>query len=236
MTGSPLAPVDNTSVPIQPQLSTSASTLTTAPSGSVIIVTDITTEYTTSCPASTAYSTDGTTMTSTFPTVSQVTTTFQSTITVPAAATGTNATLADAVTGVPAVTLAPEYSSALSELTLGVPSSVLTSIVPSASVNPLVSSYIANLTAVLPIQAQPTGAVPTAIPTAFGNGTLTSPYAGDRDGGLSVAEIFAWIRYIVAETFRSAPGRVDGDVGGSGSLSYGGKSKRAHARDVRAGN
>ncbi|KAI7644380.1 glycoside hydrolase, partial [Hortaea werneckii] len=60
-------------------------------SGSVpgtVTVTDVTSVYTTTCPASSEYTSGGSTLTSTYTTVSTLTSTFESTITIPASQTG----------------------------------------------------------------------------------------------------------------------------------------------------
>ncbi|KAI6864752.1 glycoside hydrolase [Hortaea werneckii] len=53
-----------------------------------VTVTDITSVYTTTCPASSEYTSGGSTLTSTYTTVSTLTSTFESTITIPASQTG----------------------------------------------------------------------------------------------------------------------------------------------------
>ncbi|RMZ28569.1 hypothetical protein D0859_07323 [Hortaea werneckii] len=53
-----------------------------------VIVTDVTSIYTTTCPASSEYTSGGSTLTSTYTTVSTLTSTFESTITIPASQTG----------------------------------------------------------------------------------------------------------------------------------------------------
>ena len=117
----------------------------------------------------------------------------------------------------PSVTLAPIYSSALGNLTSGLATGALTSLVPSASVNPIISSILANLTSALPETAQPTGAVPTALPSTYANGTGVQPV--EPHHGMSLQDILDWIAYLLAHTFTD----IQEDEG---------NSKRSHARDL----
>jgi len=98
----------------------------------------------------------------------------------------------------------------------------MTSIVPSASINPLVSSIIANLTSALPTGAQPTGAAPTALPSTFPNGTVAPHTPGMPKGGMTLKQILEWIAWLLKNAFKD----VEDGQGGSG------KVKRAHARDI----
>jgi len=84
-------------------------------------------------------------------------------------------------------------------------------------VNPIISSYIANLTAALPTGAQPTGTAPTALPSSYSNGTDV-PTPGWQ-GGMTLKQILDWIAYLLSEAFQ--------DVSGNNS-----KAKRWHARDL----
>lgn len=101
-------------------------------------------------------------------------------------------------------------------------SEALTSIVPSASVNPLVSSIIANLTSALPTGAQPTGAVPTALPSIFPNGTVDPHTPGMPKGGLTLKQILEWIAWLLKNAFKDIKDEKNGS----------GKVHRAHARDI----
>ncbi|KAK0899903.1 hypothetical protein LTR91_021327 [Friedmanniomyces endolithicus] len=130
---------------------------------------------------------------------------------------GSNSTLAGPTA--PAVTLAPVYSSAMANLTSAIGSGALTSIVPSASVDHVISSYIANLTSALPSHAQPTGAVPTALPTQVTNGTAP-PHPTKPHNGMSLKQILEWIEYLLSQAFAD-----------QGSSSDAG-AQRAHPRDL----
>ncbi|KAK5692656.1 hypothetical protein LTR97_010969 [Elasticomyces elasticus] len=115
----------------------------------------------------------------------------------------------------PSVTLAPIYSSAMANLTSAIGSSDLTSIIPSASVDPIISSYIASLTSALPETAQPTGAVPTALPTQVVNGTAP-PHPTKPHDGMSLKQILKWIAYLLSHAFEDQAGE--------------GQAPRAHPR------
>ncbi|KAK0288638.1 hypothetical protein LTR91_007920 [Friedmanniomyces endolithicus] len=132
---------------------------------------------------------------------------------------GSNSTLAGPTA--PSVTLAPVYSSAMANLTSAIGSGALTSIVPSASVDHVISSYIANLTSALPSHAQPTGAVPTALPTQVINGTAP-PHPTKPHNGMSLKQILEWIEYLLSQAFAD-----QGSSSGAGV-------PRAHSRDLTA--
>lgn len=115
------------------------------------------------------------------------------------------------------MSLAPVYSSALANLTSGLSTGALTSFVPSASVDPLISSYVEQLTSALPTSAQPTGAAPTALPSTYSNGTADPTTVGPHKG-MSLKQVMDWIAYLLSTTFKE--GKKE--------------SKRAHPRALAA--
>ncbi|KAI7279151.1 glycoside hydrolase [Hortaea werneckii] len=162
-----------------------------------VTVTDVTSIYTTTCPASSEYTSGGSTLTSTYTTVSTLTSTFESTITIPASQTGAPSA-APASQTQSGVAGASKAASSPIETTLTEVTSVYTTVYPATSMittrgstsasiytttSTLTSVYSSTITLSasqsagvdVPVQGEDNGASATdvgAMTSANGNGEM----------------------------------------------------------------